>query len=1442
MSGTQRDNFNPQGEVDSAPCESDGRLRLLPVSTAEDIFRIVFRDAPEAMGLTDAQGHYLAVNKSFCDFLGYTEEELLRKSILSISHPEELPSTLERLRTVNSATGSVRFQKRYLHKRGHVRWGDVSRSVICDKDGKPAFMVAQIVDITERKRTEAALRKNEQCLRVALNTAEQQLRFDMLLTDISTRFVNVPADEIDHEIERALESICKSLSIEHSSIHQMKADDPSTFVMTHIFRDPALPQPPKNMNAKQFFPWCLNRVLANEIVSVPNTREAPAEASVDISSWKQFGIRSTLVIPLAAGGRKPVGCWGIDSVGRQHDWQEPLARRLRLVADVFANALERKHAEEKLLESEARLRMAAEAANAGFWTLNLDTSTLWTTSTTKQLFGLADSDDFDYEKFLGLIHPDDREGVQRIILSSTKGQEFVHEYRIFRPDGTARWMLSRGSRHSRRGGDNNTLMGITVDVTDRKRMEQELRRRESELGDAQRLARVGSWTRDGDTDVLTWSDEMYRIHGLDPSCGPPNVESLRKLFTPESWNRLRASREQAWRTGSVPNEDLEFIRPDGSHGWISTRGEIERDASGRILRVRGTAQDITERKTAEARLREYEHAIESVEEMIAVVDREYRYVIVNRAFLAQHNLAREQAIGRFVAEILGTAAFENSIKKHLDESFEGNIVRFEMKYAYPRNGIRHLFISYFPVQGPTGIDRVACILQDITERRQAEEALQESEARFRRVVEHIGDALIVDDVDGRVVYANDRFLELFGFRREELSTLALENYVCPDWRTELRDRHDRRMRGEHVPTHFEYEGQRRNGRRMWLEVDIVSIAGADGKITGTQSAIRDITVRKRLDEELRRRESQLREAQRIAHLGGWTVDANNDKVTWSEELIALVGWDPKVPIPTWKEHAQFFSADTWDILNEAHREALLTGRPFEIDAEGIRVDGTKAWFTTRGEAVRDSHGNIDHLRGTIQDITDRKIAEQALRESEGRYRSLVESSHDWIWEVDANGRYTYVGPQCRRIFGYEPEEILGRKPFDLMPTEEATKIAEAFEQIAKERKPFRALENVNLHKDGRLLVIETNGTPILDGRGELIGYRGMDRDITRSKRAEQALIQSEKKFATLFRAAPAAIGLNTLDGTFVDVNHAFEAVTGYSRMEAVGHTARDFGLWVEPDKSEELRRLSEKGAVRGIEHRFRTKKGDVRTGIVSADLIDISGEKYILTAIGDVTEQKEAEKIQRELSGRLIRAQEDERKRIARELHDDINQRVALLAVQLQQLQGLPAQERKRIEKLFKETTEIASDIQALSHKLHSANLDYLGLVPAIQGFCDDLARKQNIKVNFTHSGVPNSISTDVDLALFRITQEALHNAVKYSGEKQFEVNLAGTSEYAELIVRDAGVGFGPEAAMHGRGLGLIGMRERIVPLKGRISIVSKPKHGTEITVRIPWAQSHHSG
>ena len=291
------------------------------------------------------------------------------------------------------------------------------------------------------------------------------------------------------------------------------------------------------------------------------------------------------------------------------------------------------------------------------------------------------------------------------------------------------------------------------------------------------------------------------------------------------------------------------------------------------------------------------------------------------------------------------------------------------------------------------LDRLygVAVSRDITARKQAEQSLRQSEERFRRLVEHIHDALITDDDAGKITFANDQFLALFGFQREQLPRLKLEDYVAPEWREQLRDRHDRRLRGETVPARFEYEGLRQDGRRLWLEVDVVPLKDGTGRAIGTQSAIRDITERKQAEEALRQSEERFRVALKHSPITVFSQDRDL-RYTWM--------YNPQIqgpePSHLGKTPRELYGPEEGERMNEVRRRVLETGVAVRHEVQ-ITDRGSKHYFDTTIEPVVDSTGAVIGLTGASADVTQLREITEALREAK---KKLTEEKLYLEQEID----------------------------------------------------------------------------------------------------------------------------------------------------------------------------------------------------------------------------------------------------------------------------------------------------------------------------------------------------------------------------------------------------------------------------------------------------------
>ncbi len=238
-------------------------------------------------------------------------------------------------------------------------------------------------------------------------------------------------------------------------------------------------------------------------------------------------------------------------------------------------------------------------------------------------------------------------------------------------------------------------------------------------------------------------------------------------------------------------------------------------------------------------------------------------------------------------------------------------------------------------------------------------------------------------------------------------------------------------------------------------------------------------------------------------------------------------------------------------------EIKKTKKPVVLEHIHHDKDGNARCVEVHAYPIFDSEGNITQMVECCVDVTEQRQAAEALQKSNKKFKDLVEITTDWVWEVDAEGNYTYASPKVRDLLGYQPDEIIGRTPFDLMPAEEAKRIGRIFNAIVAEKDAFCGLENTNRHKDGHLVVLETSGIPILDEKGKLQGYRGIDRDITERMKTEHALRDSEHKYRVLAESSPDAVFVNTPEGKCLYVNGSAAAFLGKKPAEIIGKNITD---------------------------------------------------------------------------------------------------------------------------------------------------------------------------------------------------------------------------------------------------------------------------------------------
>ena len=474
-------------------------------------------------------------------------------------------------------------------------------------------------------------------------------------------------------------------------------------------------------------------------------------------------------------------------------------------------------------------------------------------------------------------------------------------------------------------------------------------------------------------------------------------------------------------------------------------------------------------------------------------------------------------------------------------------------------------------------------------------------------------------------------------------------------------------------------------------------------------------------------------------------------------------------------------------------------------------------------------------------------------------QSLLDAAPDAMLVVNRAGEIVVANLQAEKLFGHVREELIGRSVESLIPPRLRAQHPQHHENFfgdPRVRPMGMGLDLFAFRKDATEVPVEISLSPLTSEAGTFVV--SAIRDVTDRRRTEglkmlDAVLretrESEERFCLIADTAPVFIWMSGTDKLRSYFNKPWLDFTGRSIDFEFGNG------WAEGVHPEDLRRcmdtflqaIDRREEFRA-EYRLRRHDGKYRwvldIGVPRFDQ-DRSFVGYIGIGV-DVTDRRRAEEALTSMSHRLIEAQERERTRIARELHDDTTQRLAMLAIGIEQLKDdLPKQTvdlSGRVDELWKQTLEITKDVQTLSHELHSPKLEHLGLVPAMSGFCQEFGEQQKVEIDFKTHDLPSPLSPDISLCLFRVLQEALHNSAKHSGAQQFEVQLWGTSDETHLMVSDSGSGFELEAARKGRGLGLISMEERVKLLNGTFSIDSQPKKGTTVHATLPLSFDRAAG
>jgi len=704
--------------------------------------------------------------------------------------------------------------------------------------------------------------------------------------------------------------------------------------------------------------------------------------------------------------------------------------------------------------------------------------------------------------------------------------------------------------------------------------------------------------------------------------------------------------------------------------------------------------------------------------------------------------------------------------------------------------------------------------------------------------------IAVENLEGQPLFVNPSFCSFLGFSEEEL-----RNKHCVDFSPREDAEKDwalfQQLRAGSID-HYQLEKRyfRRDGSLVWGSLSISLLKSSPSPLV--LAMVEDITDKKKA-EEARYRHAAVIESSDDAIASG-TLDGII--VSWNTGAEKIYGYTEAEAVG--KPISMLVPPELPDEENKI-LETLKSGDRIE-HFETVRVTktGRRINVSLTISPIKDSTGRTVGISGIARDITERKLAEEAVRASEERLRLAQQIAHVGSFEWNIQTGVNTWTPELEAMYSLQPGTFTGTQTAfeNLVHPDDRAGVIKLVAAAMKSGQPTQGEWRV-VWADGSVHWIAGRWQVFMDASGEPSKMIGVNIDVTERKLADEArlevnrtleaqaaLLQSREELLKIFvENVPAAVAMLDRDMRYLQVSDRWCSDNSVEASELLGRSRELFPEM--PDRWKEVNRRALQGeTLRADEDRWESEgstrwaRWEVRPWRAADGTV---GGILILTE--DITRRKQMEEALSGMSRKLIESQEQERTRIGRELHDDVGQRLALLAVQLQQLNEnsliLP-EVRSRMGELQKQASEIAADIQSLSHELHSAKLQYLGIAAAMRGFCRDFGKQQKVEIDFQTRDLPSPLSPDISLCFFRVLQEALHNSAKHSGVRYFEVRLWGTSDEIHLTVRDSGTGFDREAARESRGLGLISMEERLKLLKGTLSIDSQPNRGTTIHARVP--------
>ena len=727
-------------------------------------------------------------------------------------------------------------------------------------------------------------------------------------------------------------------------------------------------------------------------------------------------------------------------------------------------------------------------------------------------------------------------------------------------------------------------------------------------------------------------------------------------------------------------------------------------------------------------------------------------------------------------------------------------------------------------------------VRDMRDRDRLERELRDSEDRYRTLASSSPDMVFATDADGRYTFLSDQANAMMGWDIEASLGRHFMDYVAPGWEAEAAASYAAIVAEPDTVHTVRIDFQGGNGKMIPLEINVVG-SRRDGALSAIHGVARDVSERERLERELHESEARFRQLVQTSPDVIYRADAEGGFVFMAEGSEALFGWAPADVI------GMSFADFTAD---ESLAEAIANFEQQRTEQDVVRRfrymvkyrDGTTFPAEITSVSVWED-GHFAGVQGTVRDVTQQERLERELRESQERYRFLVENSPDVVFSTDADGIFTFMSESMEKMTGWQPGSLVGEHFSKTVQRQSHDDTFKTWTALSNDP-GTEQVTNINLQgPDGRIIPVEVSAVGMVDEEGRFTGIHGSTRDVSERARLERELRESEERYRYLVASSPDLVWLTDADGILTFVSDAARTMLGTEPTELMGnHYAEIFAPAARRDAAVRFRWLaSHPSAV----HRMRLpfKHADGHEVLVEINGTGMTADGKFIGAHGAARDVGERDRLERDLrrqAGEL--AAGEERAHLARELHDSVTQALFSMTLVSRSVELLldrdPEAARSQLAQLRDLQREALAEMRALIFELRPGNLEQDGLSRALRTHTAALQGRLGLPI-VVESTLDERLPLPIEEVLYRISQEALHNVVKHAGARQVRLEVGRIASGVRLRIADDGKGFDPARVPDGH-LGLAGMRTRADKIGARFSVKSVPGQGTTIEVVVPEA------